>query len=44
MVAFLVPMNLFGNISKAQAVIGHEGSTLLVALDNLRFLKKINRN
>ena len=39
MVAILVPMTLLGTIAIGPAVVGHEGSTLLVVLNALRLLK-----
>ena len=39
MVVILVPLTLMGTIAIGPAVIGHEGSTLLVVLNALRLLK-----
>jgi len=39
MVLILVPLTLMGTIAIGPAVIGHEGSTLLVVLNALRLLK-----
>lgn len=39
MVALLVPMTIFGVIAIGPAVVGHEGSTLLVVLNALRLLR-----
>lgn len=39
MVAILVPMTIMGTIAIGPAVVGHEGSTLLVVLNALRLLK-----
>lgn len=39
MVIFLVPLTLFGYAEIGLAVIGHEGSTLVVVLNALRLLK-----
>ncbi|NJC26971.1 heavy metal translocating P-type ATPase [Neolewinella antarctica] len=42
MVAFLVPMTLFGVVAIGPAVVGHEGSTVLVVLNALRLLRYEN--
>ncbi|WP_047416378.1 heavy metal translocating P-type ATPase [Cellulophaga sp. Hel_I_12] len=39
MVAILVPMTIMGTIAIGPAVVGHEGSTLLVVLNALRLLR-----
>lgn len=39
MVVLLVPMTLMGMIAIGPAVIGHEGSTVLVVLNAMRLLK-----
>ena len=39
MVAILVPMTITGTIAIGPAVVGHEGSTLLVVLNALRLLR-----
>lgn len=39
MVAILVPMTVMGTIAIGPAVVGHEGSTLLVVLNALRLLR-----
>lgn len=39
MVAVLVPLTIMGTIAIGPAVVGHEGSTLLVVLNALRLLK-----
>ncbi len=39
MVAFLVPLTIMGTIAIGPAVVGHEGSTLLVVLNALRLLR-----
>jgi len=39
MVALLVPLTLFGIAEIGPAVVGHEGSTLIVVLNALRLLK-----
>ena len=39
MVALLVPLTIVGAISLGPAVVGHEGSTMLVVLNALRLLK-----
>jgi Cd2+/Zn2+-exporting ATPase len=39
MVALLVPLTILGTIAIGPAVIGHEGSTLVVVLNALRLLK-----
>ncbi|WP_149304497.1 heavy metal translocating P-type ATPase [Pareuzebyella sediminis] len=39
MVAILVPLTIIGSIAIGPAVVGHEGSTLLVVLNALRLLK-----
>lgn len=39
MVAILVPLTLMGSIAIGPAVVGHEGSTLLVVMNALRLLK-----
>jgi len=39
MVAILVPLTMIGSIAIGPAVVGHEGSTLLVVLNALRLLK-----
>lgn len=39
MVAILVPLTLMGTIAIGPAVVGHEGSTVLVVLNALRLLK-----
>jgi Cd2+/Zn2+-exporting ATPase len=39
MVIVLVPLTIIGSIAIGPAVIGHEGSTLLVVLNALRLLK-----
>jgi cation transport ATPase len=38
MVAILVPLTITGTISMGPAVIGHEGSTVLVVFNALRLL------
>jgi Cd2+/Zn2+-exporting ATPase len=42
MVAILVPLTLLGAIAIGPAVVGHEGSTILVVLNALRLLKYDN--
>lgn len=47
MVMFLVPLTLMGAIAIGPAVVGHEGSTIIVVLNALRLLKfemKTNNN
>ena len=39
MVAILVPMTIMGTIAIGPAVVGHEGSTLLVVMNALRLLR-----
>ena len=39
MVALLVPLTIMGTIAIGPAVVGHEGSTVLVVLNALRLLK-----
>lgn len=39
MVALLVPLTIMGTIAIGPAVVGHEGSTILVVLNALRLLK-----
>jgi len=39
MVAILVPMTIMGTIAIGPAIVGHEGSTLLVVLNALRLLR-----
>ncbi|WP_166965997.1 heavy metal translocating P-type ATPase [Yeosuana marina] len=39
MVAILVPMTIMGTIAIGPAVVGHEGSTILVVLNALRLLR-----
>ncbi|MGV8915888.1 MAG: heavy metal translocating P-type ATPase [Kaistella sp.] len=39
MVALLVPLTLLGTIAIGPAVVGHEGSTIIVVLNALRLLK-----
>ena len=39
MVAILIPMTMMGTIAIGPAVVGHEGSTLLVVLNALRLLR-----
>lgn len=39
MVAILVPLTIMGSIAIGPAVVGHEGSTLLVVLNALRLLR-----
>ncbi|WP_299209309.1 heavy metal translocating P-type ATPase [uncultured Dokdonia sp.] len=39
MVALLVPLTIMGTIAIGPAVVGHEGSTLIVVLNALRLLK-----
>jgi Cd2+/Zn2+-exporting ATPase len=39
MVALLVPLTIMGTIAIGPAVVGHEGSTLVVVLNALRLLK-----
>jgi len=38
MVALLIPLTLFGSIAIGPAIVGHEGSTVLVVLNALRLL------
>jgi Cd2+/Zn2+-exporting ATPase len=42
MVAILVPLTIMGTIAIGPAVVGHEGSTLLVVLNALRLLRYKN--
>ena len=39
MVALLVPLTITGTIAIGPAVVGHEGSTVLVVLNALRLLR-----
>ena len=39
MVAILVPLTMMGMVSIGPAVVGHEGSTVLVVLNALRLLR-----
>ena len=42
-IAFLITMNIFGNMNMSVAVVVHEGSTLLVLLNGLRLLQPIKQ-